>query len=433
MFTHLRTGVDMVRTGGIPRVDPYSFTAHGRPWVVQSWLAEATYGVLNRVGGLRLVVLEQGVLTAVLALLTARLARAGTPVRTAAAAVVALGAGVALWSPRPLLFGLVCLALLVTVVEQDRSPLWLVPVAWIWVNSHGSFFLGLGWLAAVVVGEALDRRALPRAQLRHLAWFTGGVLSGAINPLGPRLLSFPLTVGAKSEVFKRVVEWHSPNFQTAEALFSLAFLAVALVVLLRARPPWRDVLPAVAFLVLGLLALRNLPAAAVVVAPALGRALRPASDVDPGHGVSPAFAFAVGLLALVFVGLAVRAEPVLATAYPEDAVASMRRQGLFDPPHRVAEQDFVGNYLELRYGRRVPVFIDDRVDMFPVRVSDDYYSLLTAAPDALAVLDRDGIDVVLWEERRPLVLLLRTTGTWHEVYHQGAWVALRRDGPAPFR
>src|SRR4051812_30183961 len=50
MFTHLRTGVDMVRSGAIPRVDPYSWTAHGHPWVVQSWLAEWSYGVLERLG-----------------------------------------------------------------------------------------------------------------------------------------------------------------------------------------------------------------------------------------------------------------------------------------------------------------------------------------------------------------------------------------------
>src|SRR5437764_14588107 len=53
MFTHLRTGFDMVRGGGIPRTDPYSFTARGHPWVVQSWLAEWTYGVLQQIGRLR--------------------------------------------------------------------------------------------------------------------------------------------------------------------------------------------------------------------------------------------------------------------------------------------------------------------------------------------------------------------------------------------
>src|SRR4051794_36290658 len=120
MFTHLRTGVDMVRGAGIPGHDPYSFTAAAKPWVVQSWLAEWTYGVAHQLGGFRLVVLEQGLLTALLAFLVVRLARTGSPSRTAAAALIALGAGVAMWSARPLLFGLVCLALVVTIVERQR-------------------------------------------------------------------------------------------------------------------------------------------------------------------------------------------------------------------------------------------------------------------------------------------------------------------------
>jgi hypothetical protein len=184
----------------------------------------------------------------------------------------------------------------------------------------------------------------------------------------------------------------------------------------------------VAFVAIGLVALRNLPSAAVVLAPALGRALRPPGEVRAGSRVSPVVGAAVVLLGAVFLGLALRDRPVTATAYPEEAVTLLQRRHLLGPSHRVAEEDFVGNYLELRFGRRVPVFIDDRVDMFPVRVSDDYYSLLQAGPDALAVLDRYGIDVVLWEQSRPLVGLMRVAGGWHELYQKGEWVILQRNG-----
>src|SRR5437879_6408842 len=62
MLTHIRTGVDIAKSGHIPRTDPYSFTAHGHAWVVQSWLAEWLYGLAERAGGFKWVVLEQGVL-----------------------------------------------------------------------------------------------------------------------------------------------------------------------------------------------------------------------------------------------------------------------------------------------------------------------------------------------------------------------------------
>ncbi|MDQ4097099.1 MAG: hypothetical protein M3144_04435, partial [Actinomycetota bacterium] len=44
MLTHMRTGIDMVTGAGIPREDPFSYTARGTEWVVQSWLPEWTYG-----------------------------------------------------------------------------------------------------------------------------------------------------------------------------------------------------------------------------------------------------------------------------------------------------------------------------------------------------------------------------------------------------
>src|SRR5947208_10038588 len=101
MFTHLRTGLDMVAGAGIPRVDPYSYTAAGTHWVVQSWLPEWTYGWAHRPGDFHLVQLEQGVLFALLAWLIARLAAAGSPLRTALSAGLAVAIGAPFWSPRP--------------------------------------------------------------------------------------------------------------------------------------------------------------------------------------------------------------------------------------------------------------------------------------------------------------------------------------------
>ena len=131
MLTHLRTGIDMARTGAIPRTDPYSLTAGGERWVVQSWLPEWTYGWAYRIGGFKLVVLEQAVLLALLAYLVVRLARTGSPLRTALAGVAAVGIGASPWTARPLLFGLLCMALTVTIVERRKPAWWLVPLVWV--------------------------------------------------------------------------------------------------------------------------------------------------------------------------------------------------------------------------------------------------------------------------------------------------------------
>jgi hypothetical protein len=224
-----------------------------------------------------------------------------------------------------------------------------------------------------------------------------------------------------------VVEWQSPNFQSFQGLWTLAFLSLSLVILLRARTRWRDTVPVVAFIALGLVAMRNLPAAGVVLAPALGRALRaPTARLRaPARPVSVVLLAAVVVLTAFFGVTAYRQQPVDASSYPEEAVAALHDGGLLRG-HRIAHQDFVGNYMELKYGADVRVFIDDRVDMFPLEVSNDYHDLLVGKPGALDILDRRGIDVVLWENDKPLVEMLKLSGRWTEQYRDKDWVAYVR-------
>jgi len=431
MFTHLRTGIDMVRGLGIPRTDPYSFTASGRDWVVQSWLPEWTYGWAYRLGGLRLVVLEQAVLVCLLTWLVVRMVRAGSPLRTAFGGLIVVGLGSPFWSPRPLLFGAICMALTITIVESRRSQWLLIPVVWLWVSSHGSFPLGLAWLAARAVGEAFDWRAWPRDAMRYAAGFAAGLVVAIVNPLGAKLLAFPFTLGDKRDVFEAIVEWMSPNFQNR--LPSLIFLVLAMLLLVRARLSWRDVVPAVAFVAAGLLALRNLPIAAVVLAPVLGRVLKrpdslPPLAPDPANRqrVNRVFAVAIAAAFVVF-GLSINTnDPLEVSDYPVAATTFLDESGLLDAPHRVAHLDFVGNYFELRFGRQVKVFIDDRYDMYPVDVSGDYRRLLTGSPKWQAILDVRQIDVVLWDRDLPLTSLLKSSGQWLEIFSEGDWVVLRR-------
>jgi hypothetical protein len=433
MLTHIRTGIDMVQRGAIPRSDPYSWTAHGTRWVVQSWLPEWTYGLAHRVGGFRLVVLEQGLLMAGLAWLLIRLARAGSPVRTAAAGLIVVGLAFPYWSPRPLLFGLICMALMVTVVERRRTTWLLVPIVWLWVQSHGSYPLGLVWLGARAVGEGLDWRAWPRDALSYIGAFVAGMVASVVNPLGARLLVFPLTVGGRQEIFKRIVEWMSPNFQSGPGRIALIFLVVALLLLVRARLIWRDVVPVVVFLAAGLFASRNLPLAAIAFAPALGRTLRrpesaparrsPGADQDR---INRALALVLTLGFVLFGASVLRTGPLSLERYPVDAATALAQQGFLDGTHNIVHMDFVGNYLELRFGRQVPVFIDDRYDMYPTAVSHDYIELLAAGPRSLRILDDRHVEVVLWHKDDPLAVLLTTSGRWRQTQAFGEWVVLER-------
>ncbi|HET7720459.1 MAG TPA: hypothetical protein VFK43_10865, partial [Acidimicrobiales bacterium] len=181
-FTHLATGRVILDTGSVPSADAYTFTADGEPWVVQSWLASWLYGTveaLSGAAGLRVLV---GLVMAGLVALAWRLTRDAASLLGRLALVgVFIGAGASLWGERPFMFGLLGLACVMLAAEGVLDPRFLVPIAWCWVNLHGSFPLGVAYLIVVAVGRHLDRGdgGLERAAL---SWFVPGILLGAIGP-----------------------------------------------------------------------------------------------------------------------------------------------------------------------------------------------------------------------------------------------------------
>ena len=370
---------------------------------------------------------------ALLAWLVVRLAKAGSPSRTAMSGLIVMGIGFRFWAPRPLLFGLICMALTVAIVERRRTPWLLVPVVWLWVQSHGSFPLGLVWLGARALGEGLDWKGWPRDAMSYVGAFAAGLVVSVLNPLYGRLLTFPVTLGDRREAFERIVEWMSPNFQRGPGRVALIFLVLALLLLVRARLTWRDVVPAVIFIAAGLVASRNLPVAAIVLAPVIGRTLRrpesaPArrTALSDRDRTNRALAVTLAVAFLLF-GLSIRSRPGLRLdPYPVEAVTFLEEAGYLTESHRVAHMDFVGNYLELRYGTAVQVFIDDRYDMYPSDVSRDYRRLLGAHPQSLEILDDYRVSVVLWDKDQPLPNLLSLSGRWQQIYSSGDWVVLQR-------
>src|SRR3546814_12653714 len=78
------------------------------------------------------------------------------------------------------------------------------------------------------------------------------MLLGGLNPVGPKLLWFPLDLLERQDVLRSVMEWQAPSFQTTGQRAFLVLLAVSILSLLR-RPRWRAALPMVVFTSAGLL------------------------------------------------------------------------------------------------------------------------------------------------------------------------------------
>jgi hypothetical protein len=417
-LTHLATGRIIWNTHHIPHHDPYSFTAFGHPWVVQSWLASGIYGAADKLWRAPGVLMVVASVSTVLAALVWTLTR---PAHSLISRLLIVGPLLIIgadggWVERPLLFGLLALCVVLLAAEGRLDPRWLIPTMWFWVNVHGSFPLGLVAVALFAIGRRMDNQS-PSTEMRALKWAALGTLLGAVNPLGPRLLVFPIALLRRQDLLSNVIEWQAPRFVTLGQRTFLVLLLLAVVALAR-RPSWRAALPIVVFTAASLLGARNVVIASIVFVPGLARGLADIGTVT-GDERRSIFRPMAATLALAGVLAAVVAEngPVYNfNRYPVAAVTWAEREGLLGPDERLVSQDYVGNYLEGRFGTAGKVFMDDRYDMFPETVVNDFLTLNRGAPGWQEVLDRNRASAVLWAVDQPLGQLLAVSPQWRVVY-----------------
>jgi hypothetical protein len=334
---------------------------------------------------------------------------------------LAFGVGLDFWIERPYLFGLVALALCLLAAERRLDPRWLVPAMWVWVNTHGSFPLGVVALAALALGRRLDGED-PGGELQALKWATLGVLAGAVNPLGPKLLVFPLDLLTRQRILQNVIEWQAPAFKMLSQRVFLVEVVVAILVLVR-RPSWRAGLPLALFTAAALIGSRNVVVASIVFIPGLARGLADVGTVTGEERRSTFRLISVLLVLIMAIGFYSRTrEPYTDSGYPLKAVLFLENHGLTKTGNRIISEDYVGNYLEAAFGPRGLVFLDDRFDMFPAKVVDDYLTLLHGAPEWDDVLAHYKPDAVLWGRKLALSQLLAQSADWKLVYSDSGWV-----------
>lgn len=417
-LTHLATGRLMWATHHIPHSDPYTFTVPGEGWVVQSWFASFLYGAADRwwgPGGLLVLV---GITATIVGLLVWKLTQPAQSVLARLVImvpifIIGIDTG---WVERPLLFGLLALGLLLLAAEGRLDPRWLVPVMWFWVNSHGSFPLGLVAVALLALGRYMDGQS-PKTELRALKWAGIGTLVAAINPLGPRLLVFPLELLRRQDVLSNVLEWQAPKFVHIGQRAFLAEVVLAIVLVAR-RPAWRTVLPLAVFTAAALLGARNVVIAGTVLVPGLAVGLAGISDFM-GEERRPIFRPVVatlGLIGVLSMVVAAQGSVYSFKGYPVAAVSWAERNGLLDSGSRVVSRDYVGNYIEARYGTAVKVFLDDRYDLFPASVVDDFTLLNDGRIGWNDVLDKYQTSAVIWPTEQALAQLLADSPRWRVVY-----------------
>lgn len=441
-LTHLATG-RLIRSGGVPSVDPYSFLAMGRPWVVQSWFASWLYAAAEGAAGLWAVRMVMVCATGLLCALLWRLsARAGDLLPRLVITGVAVAYGSSWWSERPQLLGFCLLALTLLVLEEQWSSWWLLPAFAVWVNVHGSFPVGLvivvmwsvaGWSRSREPRAGDRRRSDVRP--RRLALepvgtaLLGCALGGLLSPFGLQQLTFPVNLLGRRDVLRYIVEWRQPSL-VDPSTWVFAAIVVTAVWLVARRRAWWALPPVIVVAGLGVMSERNIAIGMVVLVPLLSAVMPRFGSFGAATPPRPRN-LVLGIAAvLVGAGAVVGMTPDLDLGpYPVRAVEWMHVRGMVATPSvRVVSPDYVGNYLALRYGDDANLYLDDRAEIFTAAELGGYIDLLTATHWSGVLRSLDA-DVVLWPTDLPLARRIAASPEWEIGYRDLGWiVACRTDG-----
>jgi hypothetical protein len=337
---------------GLPSTDTLTVWSHGKPWIDQQWLAQIVFYGLDRLGGIKLVLLVHALLLAsafAAALVVAR--RRASQQSVALVGMVCMF--VAPWALQmraqsfaPLLF----VTLMGLLVADSRAPtrrvLLVMPLLALWANLHGTAVLG----AALVALHALVRFRAARGRRLESLVLLGSPALLVASPYGLSLVGYYHQMLTSPLLGNFLDEWRPSTPSATTALFYILAFAATWLVARHARALSRFELLALASLtVSALLAVRSIVwfalACTILLPPLLDRELASrwsGSRLLPRARVAPLLA----PVAIVVAASVVVTRPAswFEQSFPTGAVPVLQHE-LRDPQVRVLADDRHADWL----------------------------------------------------------------------------------------
>src|SRR5258708_4259356 len=221
-YWQIITGKWILDHNALPRVDIYSFTKAGEPWISSSWLAQVLYaGAYEHAGWAGPVILAAGSIAATFALLAFFLGRripATYAMLTAFAAFV-VSAGHFFARPHVLALPvmLAWVSGLLSASERREVPsFWVLPLLALWANLHGGFVFGLVLVAPFAI-DALwnaDRSQRRPLALHWTVFGLGALAACCATPYGWKSILAARKILDLGEMLHVIYEWMPVNFSS---------------------------------------------------------------------------------------------------------------------------------------------------------------------------------------------------------------------------
>lgn len=433
VWWHIKTGQMILATHHWPTTDPYSFTVHGQPWMAYEWGGEVLTAWVSRIGGIRaldflLIALGAAVMTALYVLGTVR---SGKSKAGFVAAALLLPLAMPSFTLRPQMLGYLFLVLTLIALELFRQgkhwAAWTLPALMLaWVNTHGSFIVGLGaifvyWTCGLVEFrkgsiEAKGWSPTERRSLSLIFLLCLAVLP--ITPYGTRLAAYPFNMALSQPLnVASVQEWQSMPFHLLGAKIFLALVLGFFLLQMLFNSTWRieELVLFVGGIVMACMHVRFVllfvPFAVPLVAVVAARWLRP-YDRQKDKYVLNAVLMAGVLAAMAhYFPSRAKLDTKVGEKFPVHAVEYLRQHPI--PGPMLNNYGFGGYLIDAGYR----TFIDGRADLFERGgVFGDYVRLMGLQPGGLDILRRYEIQSCLIDRDEPLATVLLASPDWKRIY-----------------
>jgi hypothetical protein len=417
---HIRAGDGILATHSLPRVDTYTFSVSGQPWLDQQWGAQIVLAFGHRAGWATLAFLQAVFIGISFWFIYLACRARGASVRTSSLLTVV---GFLIASPtlamRPQLVALPLFAVAMwALASREAAPrrLYLTPVlAAVCANVHGSFtifplIVGLAWIQDA-------RRHHPGS--RRLLWLTLATAAATLlNPFGVDAWRYAYDLSTNPIIRKTISEWAPVTATDVSGLFMIGSALAVVAVLARrgTQTRWTTLLWLGVFFMLAMSAQRAIVWWSMV-APVILAELFPAPVVEATSSGREPKAPAIGIIAAMLVAVLV----LLPWWRPNDLLSQAPAgvtQAVFDDVP-VGARMFVhqpwGSWFEYVTPNN-PVFVDSRIEIIPKNIWDDYGQVGFAGADWKAVLARWHPDAIVAAADWKLIPDLKADPDWTLVY-----------------
>lgn len=433
LWWHIKVGQDIVRTHHWPTTDPYSFTAANTPWIAYEWLGEVILGSAAKLGGnvaldAFLIALASAI---VLALYYFGALRSGNCKAGFIAAAILSSLAFVSFTLRPQMLGYLFLVLLLIALEWFRKgvewPVWCLPFLFLaWVNTHGSFIVGIGAFA-VYIGAGL--RSFQIGSVEAQAWSTKqrmkletvllmSLAALLITPYGSQLASYPFDMMFNQPVnVSNVEEWMPMPFSQLGGKVFIGVIVLLVVLQILFRFTWRleELLLAFGGTVMACLHVRMVmlfvPFLVPIFASMLARWVPPYQKWKDQYLLNAALMACVAAAMIHYAPSHEFLQKQVEKDYP---VAAVQYLDTHDVPGPMFGNYGFGGYL---VGTGKKTFIDGRGDLFERSgIMYDYINVAKVRPGMFTLLDHYHIASCLLKPDDPLSTVLLVSPNWKRIY-----------------